>query len=82
MYKKIRRRFAPSRVPSANWPSPFSAACSQRHRTGQIAGVAGIVVLAEPIFTVTAALSQPITGYLLTRDAEAILSEQYHRLYL
>ncbi len=34
-----------------------------------IAHVAGIVVLADMVFTATAAVFQPITGYLLARDA-------------
>ena len=33
-----------------------------------IAHVAGIVVLADTLFTATAALFQPITGYLLARE--------------
>jgi uncharacterized membrane protein len=33
-----------------------------------IAHVAGIVVLADTIFTATAAILQPITGYLLARE--------------
>ncbi|WP_029063500.1 DUF2269 domain-containing protein [Labrenzia sp. DG1229] len=33
-----------------------------------IAHVAGIVVLADTVFTATAAVFQPITGYLLTRE--------------
>ena len=34
-----------------------------------IAHVAGIVVLADTVFTATAAVAQPITGYLLARSA-------------
>lgn len=34
-----------------------------------IAHVAGIVVLADTVFTATAAVFQPITGYLLARSA-------------
>ncbi|MFV0294695.1 MAG: DUF2269 family protein [Hyphomicrobiaceae bacterium] len=34
-----------------------------------IAHVAGIVVLADTLFTATAAIVQPITGYLLAREA-------------
>ncbi|MBG6204750.1 putative membrane protein [Labrenzia sp. EL_13] len=34
-----------------------------------IAHVAGIVVMADTVFTATAAVFQPITGYLLTREA-------------
>lgn len=34
-----------------------------------IAHVAGIVVLADTLFTATAAIAQPVTGYLLAREA-------------
>jgi len=34
-----------------------------------IAHVGGIVVLADTVFTATAAIVQPITGYLLAREA-------------
>ncbi len=34
-----------------------------------IAHTAGIVVLADMVFTATAVVAQPITGYLLTREA-------------
>lgn len=34
-----------------------------------IAHVAGIVVLADTVFTATAAVAQPVTGYLLARSA-------------
>ena len=43
------------------------------HRSGdpaQIAHVAGIVVIADTIFTATAAVLQPVTGYLLARSAD------------
>lgn len=33
-----------------------------------VAHVAGIVVLADTVFTATAAIAQPITGYLLARE--------------
>jgi len=33
-----------------------------------IAHVAGIVVLADTVFTATAAIAQPVTGFLLTRE--------------
>ena len=42
------------------------------HRTGDpalVAHVAGIVVLADFVFTATAAIAQPITGLLLAREA-------------
>jgi len=41
------------------------------HRTrdpGLIAHTAGIVVLADMLFTATAVIAQPITGYLLARE--------------
>ena len=34
-----------------------------------IAHVSGIVVLADTVFTATAAILQPVTGYFLTREA-------------
>jgi uncharacterized membrane protein len=34
-----------------------------------VAHVAGIVVLADTIFTATAAIAQPVTGYFLAREA-------------
>lgn len=48
------------------------------HRSGSpalIAYVAGIVVLADTVFTATAAIAQPITGYLLVREAGWSLTE-------
>jgi uncharacterized membrane protein len=42
------------------------------HRTGNpvvVAGVARIVVIADFLFTATAVVVQPITGWLLTREA-------------
>ena len=40
-----------------------------------IAHVAGIVVLADTLFTATAAIAQPVTGYLLAREAGWSLGE-------
>ena len=40
-----------------------------------IAHVSGIVVLADGVFTATAAILQPITGYLLTQQAGWSLTE-------
>ncbi|MDE4096808.1 DUF2269 family protein [Phaeobacter gallaeciensis] len=40
-----------------------------------IAHVSGIVVLADGVFTATAAILQPITGYLLTQQAGWPLTE-------
>lgn len=46
----------------------FFMVMSNRSRDpGLIAHVAGIVVLADTIFTATAAIFQPVTGYLLAR---------------
>ncbi|WP_422040755.1 DUF2269 family protein [Roseibium sp.] len=47
-----------------------------------IAHVAGIVVLADTVFTATAAILQPVTGYLLTREAGWPLTEGWVLLSL
>ncbi|WP_111734137.1 DUF2269 family protein [Roseovarius amoyensis] len=48
----------------------FFMVISNRSRDARlIAHVAGIVVLADTVFTATAAVIQPITGYLLAREA-------------
>ena len=47
-----------------------------------IAHVAGIVVLADTVFTATAAVLQPITGYLLARSAGWPLLESWVALSL
>lgn len=47
-----------------------------------IAHVAGIVVLADTVFTATAAVAQPITGYLLARQAGWPLTEGWVALSL
>lgn len=48
----------------------FFMVISNRSRDPRlIAHVAGIVVLADTLFTATAAIAQPITGYLLAREA-------------
>lgn len=47
-----------------------------------IAHVAGIVVLADTVFTATAAVAQPITGYLLARQAGRPLTEGWVALSL
>lgn len=47
----------------------FFMVISNRSRDARlIAHVAGIVVLADTVFTATAAVIQPITGYLLARE--------------
>ncbi|ASP35364.1 DUF2269 domain-containing protein [Labrenzia sp. VG12] len=47
----------------------FFMVISNRSRDPRlIAHVAGIVVLADTVFTATAAIAQPATGYLLTRE--------------
>jgi uncharacterized membrane protein len=47
-----------------------------------IADVAGIVVLADTVFTATAAILQPITGYFLARQAGWPLTEGWVALSL
>lgn len=50
------------------------------HRTGDprlIAHTAGTVVLADTLFTATAVVLQPITGYLLARDIGWPLTEPW-----
>lgn len=50
------------------------------HRTGNaatVAAVARIVVVADVVFTATAVVAQPITGYLLTRVAGYDLTERW-----
>lgn len=47
-----------------------------------IAHVAGIVVLADTVFTATAAVLQPVTGYLLTREVGWSLTEGWVLLSL
>jgi uncharacterized membrane protein len=48
------------------------------HRTGNaalIAGTARIVVIADLVFTATAVIAQPLTGWLLAREAGWALTE-------
>ena len=55
------------------------------HRTRDpalIAHVAGTVVIADTIFTATAAILQPVTGYLLARSIGWDLSESWISLSL
>ena len=40
-----------------------------------IAGTAGVVVLADYLFTLTSVIAQPVTGYLLTQELGIPLSE-------
>jgi len=47
-----------------------------------IAHVAGIVVLADTLFTATAAVAQPMTGYLLAREVGWALTEGWVALSL
>lgn len=50
------------------------------HRTGRpeiIAHTAGIVVLADTMFTATAVIAQPVTGWLLAREIGWALSESW-----
>ncbi|MDO6963429.1 DUF2269 family protein [Rhizobium alvei] len=55
------------------------------HRSGDprlIAHVAGTVVIADTLFTLTAVLAQPVTGYLLAREIGWSLSEGWILLSL
>jgi len=50
------------------------------HRSGDaafIARTAGVVVLADMVFTATAVILQPITGYLLVRQTGATFAESW-----
>ena len=47
----------------------FMVVSHRSNDAGLIAHVAGIVVLADTVFTASAAVFQPITGYLLAREA-------------
>ena len=50
------------------------------HRTGNavlIAGTARIVVIADLVFTTTAVIAQPITGYLLVKEVGYSMSEAW-----
>ncbi|MCK7613917.1 DUF2269 family protein [Roseibium sediminicola] len=46
----------------------FMVMSNRSHNPALIAHVAGIVVLADTVFTATAALFQPVTGYLLAQE--------------
>ena len=55
------------------------------HRSGDaafIAGTAGVVVLADLVFTATAVVLQPITGYLLMRQTGVTFAESWLTLSL
>ena len=55
------------------------------HRSGNaefIARTAGVVVLADMIFTATAVILQPITGYLLMRQTSVTFAEDWIALSL
>ncbi|TRW98440.1 DUF2269 domain-containing protein [Paracoccus sp. M683] len=60
----------------------FMLISHRRGDAGQIAHVAGIVVLADMLFTATAAVAQPITGYLLARHSGWPLTEGWLGLSL
>jgi uncharacterized membrane protein len=47
----------------------FMVISNRSQNPALIAHVAGIVVLADTVFTATAAIIQPITGYFLAREA-------------
>lgn len=55
----------------------FMVVSHQSRNAALIAHVAGIVVLADTVFTATAALFQPITGYLLMREVGYGLSDTW-----
>lgn len=61
----------------------FFMVISNRSRNpALIAHVAGIVVLADTLFTATAAIAQPVTGYLLAREVGWSLGEGWIALSL
>lgn len=50
------------------------------HRTGEaafVARTAGIVVVADALFTATAVVAQPVTGYLLAREIGVPLTDPW-----
>lgn len=55
----------------------FMVVSHQSRNAALIAHVAGIVVLADMVFTATAAFFQPITGYLLMREVGYGLSDTW-----
>lgn len=55
----------------------FMVVSHQSRDPALVAHVAGIVVLADMVFTATAAIAQPITGYLLARSAGWPLFESW-----
>ena len=55
----------------------FMVIAHQSRNAALIAHVAGIVVLADMVFTATAAFFQPITGYLLMREVGYGLSDTW-----
>ena len=60
----------------------FMVMSNRRDDPALIAHVAGIVVLADTVFTATAAVAQPITGYLLARTVGWPLLEGWVALSL
>lgn len=60
----------------------FLVASHQSRDPANVAHVAGIVVLADMLFTATAAILQPITGYFLARQAGWPLTEGWVALSL
>lgn len=60
----------------------FMVVSHQSRNAALIAHVAGIVVLADMVFTATAALLQPVTGYLLMREVGYGLSDTWVLLSL
>ena len=60
----------------------FMVASHQSRDPALVAHVAGIVILADTVFTATAAVLQPITGYFLARQAGWPLTEGWVALSL
>lgn len=60
----------------------FMVVSHQSKDPALVAHVAGIVVLADTLFTATAALAQPVTGFLLARNVGWSLSEGWIALSL
>jgi len=60
----------------------FMVASHQSRDAALVAHVAGIVVLADMLFTATAAILQPVTGFFLARQAGWPLTEGWVALSL
>jgi uncharacterized membrane protein len=60
----------------------FMVMARRTENPGLIAHVAGTVVVADTVFTATAAIAQPVTGYFLAREIGWSLSEGWIELSL